>query len=884
MPSRMFAKILPIVLALLVALGIAWTGDAQALPGQSSDPVLLPDLEDRLMSVSYQLPDEVIEEQLEIVSSGDSRLSAQASNSIEDIVASMSLDEKIAQMLIPAIRSWDGTSVTTLPEGLAEALRRHQYGGIILFGANMASTEQTALLTAALQANNAQTQASTNIPYLMCADGEGGLVVRLATGTRMTGSMAVGATGSKAVANAQDTGRILGEELAAVGVNVDFAPDVDVNSNPANPVIGTRSFSDDPSLVADLGAAFAQGLAQSGVVGSYKHFPGHGDTGTDSHTGLSSVDKTYEQLMASDLVPFKAAIDDGADLIMTAHIVLPNYDDPVTLGDGSTGNYPATMSPKIITELLRGELGYDGVIVTDALEMGAIIDGKLVEGYDESTGSGNTLEYATNVAERIIEAGVDLLLIPTDLTGSDKADFYDAYINELAARVRAGEIDEARIDESVTRILALKQAHGILDMDPTATADLETAKATVGSAEHRATEMAIAREAMTLVKNDSLTLPFSGHGTKTVIAGRDGSDPATIVYALKQLRDQGLLSEDARIVNLYDGSSSGSADSDTSVAVGCYYDTSTGGLNITAGLLEAIADADNVVVMTKNYGIASMQPGNAQYQGASQLITAAHEAGARVVLLSDNLPYDVARYQDADAILLAYMAAGLGDPTDATGNLKAYNANVVAAIQAFFDNLPPTGTLPVNVPALVESESGVAYSDSLLYERGFGLRYRYCFTAGEGASFDKAKPADLAFANNARHDLMTRVLVDGAELDAKNYTGAAGSTELTLASDYLSTLKTGSHTLTTEHAYPGDTGTVRVQTAFEVTDSTEPTSDDKKDDSSNTTPQEKSKPSLDDSKKGALAKMGDMGNNAALFALVALVMIGSGLALRKVRR
>ena len=187
--------------------------------------------------------------------------------SVEDIVASMTLQEKISQMIMISCRTWDDDGLTDLDAapGLAAALRKHPYGGIILFGPNVVGNEQVAQLIEQLQANNRKAATSTVIPYFMATDQEGGIVTRLSAGTRMTGSMAIGAT-ADAAANAELTGDIIGEELAALGFNVDFAPDADVNSNPANPVIGTRSFSDDPNQVSELASFFAKGLAKHDVI------------------------------------------------------------------------------------------------------------------------------------------------------------------------------------------------------------------------------------------------------------------------------------------------------------------------------------------------------------------------------------------------------------------------------------------------------------------------------------------------------------------------------------------------------------------------------------------------------------------------------------------
>ena len=243
----------------------------------------------------------------------------------DSVIAGMSMDEKISQMIIPAFRTWNEENVTELnafPE-LKAALKKHQYGGVILYGSNITGTEQVTRFLNDLQENNRETEnASIHIPYLTCVDEEGGIVIRLNSGTRMTGNMAIGATG-EAAANAEKTGTVLGEELAAVGFNTDFAPDIDVNNNPANPVIGTRSFSDDPAIVSELGTAYAGGLSKSNVIATYKHFPGHGDTETDSHIGTPSVEKSYEEIKETELVPFENAIESGADMIMTAHITYP---------------------------------------------------------------------------------------------------------------------------------------------------------------------------------------------------------------------------------------------------------------------------------------------------------------------------------------------------------------------------------------------------------------------------------------------------------------------------------------------------------------------------------------------------------------------------------
>lgn len=720
----------------------------------------------------------------------------------EHILERMSMEEKIAQMIIPAIRTWDGQNVTYLDQApaLAEALRRHQYGGIILFGENIAGSGQVAKLVADLQENNRQIEdISAPIPYFMAVDEEGGIVTRFGTGTRMTGNMAIGATGDNAEDNALATGRIIGEEMAALGFNVDFAPVVDVNNNPANPVIGTRSFSDDPQAVAALGEAFSRGLAQNHIIATYKHFPGHGDTTADSHIGTPSVDKTYEELRENELVPFASAIRNGAEMIMTAHITYPAIDEEQNFGDGATkGFYPATMSGKMITEVLRGDMGYDGVVVTDAMEMDAIDEAGLVPG------ARGSLEYRVNVAEKVINAGVDILLIPTDLNSGEKADLYDRYITALADRAGDGRIPEPRIDESVGRILRLKLKYGILapaegqktvpensehagsgeagagadnkkgadgsgtagagadtkaDADGSGTAgagadtkagadgsgtagagadaktDVSTASAnsaaeetgaaasqvtaqdtsapsleSVGSDAHHLREMEIARQAVTVVKNDAQTLPVAAAGKKIVLLGRQESDIPALHYYVRLLQEEGALEADAQItIETYLNGAGEEAV-----------------LRYTDGIRQAIREADLVVGMTRTYSLDALTADAPQYEGIHRAIEDTHAGDGRFVLLSQNLPYDAARFQEADAIVLTYNGSGIMDPTDdgTAGRQLAGNANVPAALETVFGFNAPSGRLPVNIPVIEEQADGtLSYGRDLLYERGFGLVY-----------------------------------------------------------------------------------------------------------------------------------------------------------------
>ncbi|RAY14298.1 beta-hexosaminidase [Actinomadura craniellae] len=378
-----------------------------------------------------------------------------AASWVPGFVAGMSVEEKVGQLFVPAFRT----------SAQAQAMvRRYKVGGFIYFPNNARTPRQTAELSNALQE-------ASEIPLLIGVDEEQGAVSRLPYITRLPGNMALGATRSEDDARA--AARMIGTELRAVGINQDYAPVADVNVNPANPVIGVRSYGSDPELVARYVGAAVSGFQDAGVAATAKHFPGHGDTATDSHTGLPVIKHDPAQWERLDAPPFRAAIRQGVDAIMSAHIVVPGLDRS---GD------PATLSPAVLTGLLRGRLGFQGVAVTDSLQM-----------------AGARRKYGdAAVAVRAVQAGADQLLMPPDLG--------TAYAAVLRA-VRSGAIPAARLDEAVTRVLRLKERRGLFG---DITADPDRAEQIVGSAGHRAAARRIAERSVTLVKNSGGLLPLRG--------------------------------------------------------------------------------------------------------------------------------------------------------------------------------------------------------------------------------------------------------------------------------------------------------------------------------------------------------------------------------------
>ena len=287
---------------------------------------------------------------------------------LKALISGMSLRDKAAQMMIPAFRIWrrnsgsNGENITKINDEILEMVSRDHFGGILLFGQNFTGVEQTLRLVSDLQTGN---QTGGGLPLIIFADQEGGSVNRIRFGTQGVGNMALGATGDPEKARIMAS--IIGEEMGLLGIHANFAPVVDVNNNASNPVIGIRSFSDDPEIVAEFGCAYLSGLHDSGTMAALKHFPGHGNTDVNSHTGLPLINSTYEELKESELVPFQAAIDAGADMVMTAHIQYPQIETRTYLSV-STGEQiylPATMSPTILTDILRGEWGYEGMVTSD---------------------------------------------------------------------------------------------------------------------------------------------------------------------------------------------------------------------------------------------------------------------------------------------------------------------------------------------------------------------------------------------------------------------------------------------------------------------------------------------------------------------------------------
>jgi beta-N-acetylhexosaminidase len=529
---------------------------------------------------------------------------ARLRDKITNMIRRMTLAEKVGQLFVVEVYGQDATSVSPASAARNQALYgvdtpaqvidKYKPGGVIYFDArrgpdNVREPRQIATLSNGLQA--AAVGQRRHIPLLISTDQEGGAVVfrLVAPATAMPGNMALGA--GRSTADAHRSAEVIGAELAAVGINQNYAPVADVNVNPANPVIGVRSVGEDPGLVSRLVAAQVDGYHDGGVAAVAKHFPGHGDTAVDSHFGLPEVTHTRAQLEAIDLPPFRAAIGRGVDTIMTAHVVLRSVDP---------SGAPATMSRPILTGLLRDELGYDGLIVTDALDMG-----------------GATGTYPPNVAPvEAFKAGADQLVLAPQM---------DVASNAVLDAVRSGEISRRRLDESVYRILRLKMERGLFDRPYI---DVDKAATVVGAPDHLADAQAITDHTTTLVKNDAGVLPLTDDPRNVLVTGWGVTTTRTLGDAVGR-RGQA-------VTVLETGTTPSQARIDDVVA-------------------EA-ADSDLVVVSTMNAASVDVSTGLPTASAAAQqtLVKALLATGKPVVVAGMRNPYDISYVTEAPTYLATY--------------------------------------------------------------------------------------------------------------------------------------------------------------------------------------------------------------------------------------
>ncbi len=515
---------------------------------------------------------------------------------VEAILAAMTPEEKVGQMFM--LGYFDASESLDIYQ-MAE---RGRPGGIVLFAHNVGSPTATATMINRLQSSALDT---VGVPLLVATDQEGGIVTRLRRGfTAWPNVMALAATRDPDLATR--VGEAMAAEMVAVGFNMDLAPVTDVLSNPANTVIGVRSFGSVPAIVSTFSTAMLHGLHAGGLIATAKHFPGHGGTNDDSHLVLPTDDRDRAALEA-DLLPFQAVIEAGVDAVMTAHVVYPALS-----GDGQA----ATFSYEIVTGLLREEMGFEGVILSDAMSMGAVLE-----------------QFPLEVAvERAIVAGVDMLTFGRGVSPEDQL----AAISHVVRLVQLGILDEARIDESARRILALKARYGLLDWSPV---DVEAVDVDLEAHQELAYE--VAAFAVTQLRDRADLLPL------------DADSPVTVVYPLTASGT---------------GASFRAYDPDVTL-VG--YSTGVSQADWD-GIMAVAAGAGTIVVLTQD-----------AYTNDSQASLVRALPAERTVAVAIRSPYDVLAYPDVQTYLLTYSGA---------------DAALSALARMLYGRVGALGRLPVDLP------------------------------------------------------------------------------------------------------------------------------------------------------------------------------------------
>jgi len=560
----------------------------------------------------------------------------------------MSLEEKIGQMIMP----WARIEFMNVDSPdyllLREEMRKYHVGGFgVTVFANGTSLSKSEPLEAAALTNGLQRD--SKYPLLFAADFERGLSMRLNGATGFPAAMAFGATGDKELA--RQFGRITAQEARAIGVQWNWFPVADVNSNPANPIINTRSFGEDPARVGDMVAAYIEGARSEGMLTTVKHFPGHGDTDTDSHLTLARSNASIDRLNSVELVPFRAAIAAGVDSVMLAHITVPALEpDP---------NRPASISSNVVTGLLKDQLGFRGLVVTDALDMGALT----------RVFSGSVPEISGAEAVAAIQAGNDMVIIPADLEG--------AY-NGLIAAVKRGTITQKRIDASVLKILRMKASVGL---DHSRFVNLSAVDKEVARPVNLEVAQTIADRAVALVSDANklvpLRLPNTSSGIVAVIFTDDAQSSEGGRMFARQLRQR---APDATVLYV-DQANSGFVAPDVLAAV-------SGAATVIA-VAEAVPSARRTTI-----GQNGQATGSAGLdQSAAHLLASILETSAsKTIVAAFGNPYIGAQVPGAETYICTFSNTSV---------------SAVSLVKALFGKIPIHGRLPVTIPGIAQRGAGI---------------------------------------------------------------------------------------------------------------------------------------------------------------------------------
>jgi beta-N-acetylhexosaminidase len=556
----------------------------------------------------------------------------------------MPLEEKIGQMIMVWVHVQFMNTQSPDYQKLTEAIHTYHLGG---FGVSVGTDGPLLLkgdpIEAAFLTNSLQKQ--SKYPLLMAADFERGASMRLIGPTDFPAAMAFGATGDPALA--RQFGRVSAQEARAIGIHWNWFPDADVNSNPANPIINTRSFGEDPAQVSAMLTAYIEGARGAGLLTTAKHFPGHGDTDTDSHLALARVTGDTTRLNSLELVPFRAAIAAGVDSVMIGHLVVPAIEpDP---------NKPASVSPNVITGTLKNQLGFKGLVVTDGMDMNGLV----------STFSGTRPQVSAEESIAAVLAGDDMLILPPDLDG--------AY-HGLIDAVHQGRISQKRIDESVLKILRMKASVGL---NTKRLVSLDEAQKNIAAPESIALAQTVADRAITLAKDNANLVPIQPAQKEKLTAviftdsprGSDGS--RAFISELRQRAPEATILSVDNVNAKY----------------------------VSDNVLHAVQQADRVIILAEAVPSAGrIRAGNATGSagldsGPAQLLASiAQTAGPKTIYAAFGNPYTGINV----AGLETYLCTFSNVPTSAR-----------ALVRTLFGEIPIRGHLPVTLPGMAKRGTGL---------------------------------------------------------------------------------------------------------------------------------------------------------------------------------
>ncbi|WP_347251852.1 glycoside hydrolase family 3 protein [Legionella sp.] len=642
----------------------------------------------------------------------------------------MSVKEKIGQKLMLDFRYWCPSQpenhqlctqdLVSMNPTVQTIISQNNIGGIILFSNNLKDIPQITSLTDAFQQTMHKAQ---RLPLLIGTDQEGGIVSRLPRDSSVTfpGNMAIAAAhlGQPEEPYNSKIAKVMAKNLKAVGISIDFAPDVDVNVNPLNPIINVRSFSDDPELVHQLGLQFTQAMQEEGIAATLKHFPGHGDTVIDSHIGLPIVTHTLEQAMQIDLYPFKQIIEHHPpELIMTAHIQFPALDDSLIYADKSGKNImvPATLSHKIQSDLLRNEMKYQGVIITDALDMGAI-----AQNFD-----------AAEATIKAFIAGDDIALMPITVSQPEEAHQLTELISKVETAVVEGRISAQWLDQSVLRIIKLKMKLGLLEPEPlTLSQKIARAQQIISDQSQRDLERAVTNDAITLVQNKENVLPIHAlEPTRIHILTPWLEQGAGIAEEIKRLQRELQLPQDIEVsfrkmadthleaeklaIDQADIVIVGNSTTKSLPLTGLKKLTPAAAFSLPQGSLvfPDLPRGDSETVTPEKNILSPLKTEMNEAQFAFQALAYAKAKGKKTIFISLFAPYDLPHYQSvSDAMLAGYNFYGYL----ARGPQGYYRGPSMPALtRVIFGIARAKGKLPVNIPNPIKPTENS-------YERGYGL-------------------------------------------------------------------------------------------------------------------------------------------------------------------